>query len=90
MRIILKGNFEFLSFFLVFKIWSILYSAVVNSELGIYDFCKPDSDPNQWGWGFNLKGSVAWGRAPGGEYGGRSPIYIKKFWIPKILNAIWR
>ena len=43
---------EFFVRLLVFELWSILYSTIVNSEMGTCkksgrDFCEPDSDANQ-------------------------------------------
>ena len=80
-RNVLKRNFQFIRFFfqflLVFEICLILYSTVVNSELGT--FCEPDpekltSDTREpAGQG----GSIQWhpgpgSKAPGGGVGGQA------------------
>ena len=87
MRNVLIEVFVFMSFFfglfLVFELWSILYSTVVNSELGTCersgrDFCEPDSDANQFRLGSSIqKYAESKGAATVGVWGAK-PLTEKK------------
>ena len=73
---ILKQIFELIVFFvlfLVYKIWSIFYSnsEPVTCKKSGKDFCKPDSDANQWGKDLYPKVFRVQRRSSGGDVGGQ-------------------
>ena len=55
---------------------------------GLKRFCKPDSDANQWDWGFNSKTCGIQGRSPSGGVGVKAPNFFLSRWI-KCFSTIF-